>query len=555
MSTITLYRDEQCKDAIGSGFVGEYRTIYGHTPDITQTMTTITFPDDEAATEVYYLRFFYYSTINDKSEASEFNLDTTEDSSHYDYAYFSSVFRLKYKIEKQGEHQFFCEFGRFEYNDNGTWKGIGSAGVGTINNAYDPPTISFRTLKKGAKYRIGTYPHYADSEINSENFLGVDVTYIPIGQSAKATTRCLVAVSRTDKLLTEPEPEPYVPKGGRVKRGGTGTGYYPNSRIPALPVAAINAAFSEVLGTGNGLTYYKLTGTAFKDLTSFLYGNTKNIEKYRDCLVSAIFVPVSVSTTANPLNLIYLGNKSIAVSDGSANYVTQPIQEIDFGKINFTDYKVGYKNFADITNTRATLYLPCYGAVNIDMKNLSGGIMTLHAAVDVRNGNIFYRVETQTSEDDVPVLYGQYNGNCGIPVPVGGSTSNPDLIGMTSSIGSVAVGLASGNPVAFASGALSAARTCTPSIDKSGALQPLGAAFSTPVPILEIEMQRMVKPYGFDELAGLPSVGSNEEANSTVKTFVGKGYFECILIHADIPNATDAEKEEIERLFKEGVIL
>lgn len=420
---------------------------------------------------------------------------------------------------------------------------------------YDPPIVSFRTLKKGAKYRTGTYPHYSDIPVDSENFIGVDITYIEIGQSAKTTRRCFIGVSRADKLLTELEPEPYVPKGGRVKRGGTGTGYYPNSRIPALPVAAINNAFSEILGTGNGLTYYKLTGTAFRDLTSFLYGNTKNVEKYRDCLVSAMFVPINVSTTVNPLNLIYFGNKSIAVSDGSANYVTRPIQEIDFGEINLTAYNVGYKNFADITNTSATLYLPCYGAVNIDMKNLSGGIMTLHAAVDVRNGNIFYRVETQGPEDDVPVLYGQYNGNCGIPVPVAGMTSNPDLIGIASSVGTVAVGVATANPVVMAGGALSAAKQITPSVDKAGALQPLGAAFSTPVPMLEIEMQRMVKPYGFDELAGLPSVGSNKEANSTVKTFVGKGYFECMLIHADIPGATDAEKEEIERLFKEGVIL
>lgn len=113
MSTITLYRDEQCKDAIGSGFIGEYKTIYGHTPFIVVATSDITFPDDETATTVYYLRDFTYSTINDKSESSEFNLDVTEEAGHYDYAYFSSIFRMQYRISKEGEHQYYSQFGPF----------------------------------------------------------------------------------------------------------------------------------------------------------------------------------------------------------------------------------------------------------------------------------------------------------------------------------------------------------------------------------------------------------------------------------------------------------
>lgn len=556
MASVTLYRDDQCTDVIASGFVGEYKTIYGHTPDITRSVSDITFPDDDTATTVWYLRFFYYSTINDKSESTELTLDVTEDASHYDYAYFTPDFRLRYKILKQDTHQYTAEFGRFEYLDNGAWTAIGTAGVGTVNNAYDPPTISLRTLKDGAKYREGIYPHYTDVTIDSENYLGVDVTYQPIGQPSKTTTRCLIAVSRVDKLFIQAEPKPYTPPDGRARRSGGGQGYYPNSDIPALPTVGINNAFDNVLGRGSGLTYYKLTGNSFVDITKFLYGG--NLTKvftgdtYRDAIASVIFIPLDVTTqVTNTLGLVYLANKSVSVS-GGCNIVTRPLQELYFGSINLTAETFGYQNFADFTQTQAVLYLPCYGCVNLDMRYIAGGIIDLRGVVDVRNGNILYRLETRSSQDAKPVLYGQYTGNCGIPVPIGGANASPTILGAASSIGSVAVGLTSGNMLGAFSGLQSFVNGFAPSVDKSGALQPMCAGYGTPEPILQISMQIMVKPPKYDDLTGIPSGGTNDDGYQVSDYH---GFFRAAQCHIDIPDATDRERAEIEALLKQGVIL
>lgn len=555
MSTITLYRDEECKDVLGSGFVGEYKTIYGHTPSIVVTASNITFPDDEDATVVYYLRDFGYSTINDKSESSEFNLDVTEESGHYDYAYFSSIFRMKYRIAKGGEHQYSSEFGPFQYLDNGQWRNIGSGNSEGQGNMYDPPIVSFRTLKTGAKYRTGTYPHYSDTVIDSENFIGVDITYVEIGQASKTTRRCFIAASRADKLFVTPEPEPYKPQTGNRGRKATGTGYYPNSVIPKLPTDALNNALEAVLGRGGGLTYYKLTGSALSDVTEVMY-MPFSLNKHRpEAFASCILIPCDVSTEKNNLNCVYLADKTVTVDGGTCNFVTRPLHEIDFGEINLTAENIGYTDFADITHTSAVLYLPCVGGINVDLGFMQGGQLKLEAVIDARNGNILYRLLSRAAEDDLWVLYGQYSGNCGLPLAIcGGSTG--DIIGTVRGISSTMAGALTGNPLAFASAGLDFATSLTASmVDKSNLIQPACGAYGTNKPFLIVSKAIKLAPPNYEGIIGRCSAGYDEEEKYKFGDFIGTGFFQAACHTDNIVGATDAECAEIERLLMEGVYL
>lgn len=554
MSTVTLYRDEECKDVIGSGFVGEYKTIYGYTPSVVVTATDIKFPDDETATAVYYLRDFGLSTINDKSESSDFNLDVTEESGHYDYAYFSSIFRMKYRIGKEGGHQYYSEFGPFQYLDNGQWKNIGSGNPEGQGNMYDPPIVSFRTLKTGAKYRIGTYPHYSDVVIDSENFIGVDITYVEIGQPSKTTRRCFIAVSRADKLFIAPDPEPYKPQTGNRGKKSTGTGYYPNSVIPNLPTAALNDALDSVLGRGSGLTYYKLTGSALEEVTECMY-MPFNLNKHRpEAFASCILIPCAVNTEQNTRNIVYLADKSITINrGGTCNFVTRPLHEIDFGEINLTAENIGYTDFADITHTSAVLYLPCVGGINIDLAFMQGGQLKLEAVIDARNGNILYRLLSRASEDDLYVLYGQYSGNCGMPLAIcGGSTG--DIIGTVRGISSTMAGALSGNPLSFVAAGLGLASSITASVvDKSNLIQPACGVYGTNKPFLIISKAIKLAPPKYEEIIGRCSAGYDEDEKYLFGNFIGTGFFQASACHTDSVGATNKECEEIERLLLEGV--
>lgn len=547
MASITLYADEECTLIAGSGLVGAYKQIYGSSPIITTQNRDITF--DEQTVKVWHICNYYNSTI-ERIEATTFPLNHT-DNNVYQYFYITPVFRIGYKFTGS-LHNYTVGAMIFQYNQNGSWMNWGNSSD-FLGGVYDVVGIQFRTGEVAKQNIYGTV-----LQINSDNWLGIDLL-ITTNQGATEVRRCSVAISKVDYFLDTANVKPYKPKqGNQTKRAGTGTGYYPNSQIPALPTNAINAAFSSVLGRGNGLTYYRFDGDCLEKLTEFLYDTTLTLKfrnsEYRDAVASLIFIPYNVTADViNSLQTIYLANKPI-YPNSACNFITQPLREIDFGTVNLTADTVGYKTFADYTQTTATLYLPCYGAVNLDMHSIANGFLHLRAVIDVRNGNILYRLETQAQEDELPVLYGQYSGNCGIPVPVGGANAGVSILGAVSSIGTVATGVATGNPLSIIGGVSALANQTAPSVDKSGALQPAAAAYGTPVPVLQIQKKIMLAPPEWGEINGFLSAGTDEAETNHVSDF--SGYFRAASCDVSgISGATESEKLEIQNLLLSGVYL
>lgn len=554
MAAITLYTDEDCTEVLGSGFVGKYKRIYGGTPSIVDTSSNVVI--DEETVKFSGLYRFNASTYENVSEATRIDLIPTE-TEQAQYIYFTPESRLVINCWKIGTHSFTFRTGGFQVNVDGVWKNCGvpqSMSYGSNDNNGVPFSLSFRTCATASYSNYGT-----PVTVDNQNFFGCDLHYYD-NQGREETQRCLMAVAPFEKWFRDIEPTPYTPDHGTARRGGTGSGYYPNSTIPALPTGSINDALSSVLGRGNGLTYYKLTGNSFIEITEYLYDCAPTLKfrnsVYRDAIASCIFIPYNVSPdVTNTLGLVYLANKSIPVS-GGCDIVTTPLKEIDFGEVNLTANNIGFRNFVDYIHTTAVLYLPCFGAVNIDMAAITGGILHLRGVLDVRNGNILYRLESQADMDDTPVLYGQYTGQCGIQVPIGGANAQMSVMGAISSIGSIGVGIASGNPLNIVGGISSLASQTAPDIDISGAMQPLGAAMGTPVPILQIRKHVMSAPPDYEEIHGLPSDATLDGVyDGNVKT-VGdySGFFRAAAADVSgLSGATDQEKAEIEALLKEGV--
>ena len=547
MSSITLYADEACTLISASGLVGAYKEIYGSSPIITTQNRDLIF--DEQTVKVWHICNYYGSTL-ERIEATTFPLNHT-DNNVYQYFYITPVFRLGYKFHGS-LHNYTVGAMRFEYNQNGSWTLWGNSSD-NLGGVYDVVGIQFRFGEVAKQNIYGTI-----LQINSNNWLGVDLL-LTTNQGATEVRRCSLAISKVDYFFDTANVKPYKPKqGNQTKRAGTGTGYYPNNPIPAMPTNAINAAFSSVLGRGNGLTYYRFDGDCLEKLTEFLYDTTLTLKfrnsEYRDAVASLIFIPYNVTADViNSLQTIYLANKPI-YPNSACNFITQPLREIDFGTINLTADNIGFKTFADYTQTTATLYLPCYGAVNLDMHSIANGFLHLRGVIDVRNGNILYRLETQAQEDELPVLYGQYSGNCGIPVPVGGANAGVSILGAVSSIGTVATGIATGNPLSVVGGVSALATQTAPTIDKSGALQPAAAAYGTPVPVLQIMKKIMLAPPEWGEINGFLSAGTDENETNHVSDFTG--FFRAVSCDVSgISGATESEKLEIQNLLLSGVYL
>lgn len=550
MASITLYADEECTLIAGSGLVGAYKQIYGSSPIITTQNRYIIF--DEQTVKVWHICNYYPSTL-ERVEATTIPLNHT-DNNVYQYFYITPVFRIAYKYHGS-LHNYYVGAMCFQYNLNGSWLSWGNVSD-YLGGVYDVVGIQFRTGEVAKQDIYGTI-----LQINSDNWLGIDLL-LTTNQGATEVRRCSVAISKVDYFFDTANVKPYKPKqGNQTKRAGTGTGYYPNNPIPALPTESINAAFSSVLGMGNGLTYYRFEGDCLETLTEFLYDTTLTLKfrnaEFRDAVASLIFIPYNVTADViNSKQIIYLANKPL-FPNSSCNFITRPLREIDFGTISLTADNIGFKTFADYTQTTATLYLPCYGAVNLDMHSIANGILHLRAVIDVRNGNILYRLETQAQEDELPVLYGQYSGNCGIPVPVGGANAGVSILGAVSSIGTVATGIATGNPMNIVGGVSALAQQTAPTIDKSGALQPAAAAYGTPVPVLQIMKKIMLAPPEWGEINGFLSAGKDSHTDEQY-TKLGdySGFFraaDCDV--SGISGATESEKQEIKELLQSGVYL
>lgn len=556
---VTLYSDAECKTVFKSGYVGEWSHILGNTGSTGSSTSNTADHTVEGETVTFrQLCYFNESTVSNATHTPTDIVLNITTSNTVQTLYFTTKACLKVYCYKSGTiTEFYCD-GFYQDYGNGFVK---------VTNIPSPHIQSYNNKPIILRFRYSANGYYKSSSGGSEHkypqegFFGFDVVSYN-NQGSAVVDRCRYAVAPYDKYMVWGDIPDYKPPKGNRRGGGKGTGYYPNSTIPALPTSAINAAFSSVLGRGNGLTYYVLTGDALENLTEFLYdcGLTAKFRnsEYRDAVASVIFVPVNVvPDVTNTKNIIHLANKAITVDNGTCNIVTQPLVEFDFGVIDLSANNIGYKNFADIAYTSATLYLPCFGCVNIDMSSVAGGLIYLRGVVDVRNGNILYRVETQSEMDKNPVLYGQYNGNCGIPIPIGGANAQKDILGAVTSIGAIGVGLATGNPVAAlvgAGGLISSAPP--PSIDHSGAMQPAAAVYGTTVPILQVRKHLVNPPPKYKEMWGIPSDGSNDgeydDMKYTLRDFTG--YFEAA--HCDvtgISGATDDEKAEIENLLLEGV--
>lgn len=558
---ITLYTDQECTQVYKSGFAGEWSHVLGDTGSGgSATSNTATHRVDDTDIAFRQLCYFNESTVSSGAQQpTDISLPITNSNTEQTF-YFTPKSCLKFRCYKNGTYT--------EFYSSGFYQDYGQGFV-AVTNIPNPHIQSYNNKPIILRFRTSTNAYYKTSPGGTEHkyaitdYFGFDV--VSVNQyGSNVVDRCRYAVAPLSKFMQLGDIPDYKPPKGHQRGGGKGTGYYPNSSIPALPTGSINAALSAVLGSGNGLTYYKLTGSSLSEITEYLYdcGLTLKFRnsKYRDAIASVILIPYNVQADiTNTLGLVYLANKSLPVS-GGCDIVTTPLKEINFGEIDLTAANIGFKSYADFVHTSATLYLPCFGSINIDMAAIASGKLYLRGVIDVRNGNILYRLETQGEMDDLPVLYGQYNGNCGISVPIGGANTQVDVMGAVSSIGAVAVGAATGNPAAILGGAAGTISSVAPAptIDHSGAMQPQCAALGTPVPVLQIRRHLLSAPPDFKEVTGYPADGSQDgEYDENIKT-VGDytGFLQCLEADVSgISGATDEEKREIEELLKGGVYL
>lgn len=342
----------------------------------------------------------------------------------------------------------------------------------------------------------------------------------------------------------------YLPTDNNVSRGGSGNGAYPFGNAEGFTdfaglVSTRNAALSNTMGTGNGLTYYQVTANGFRNCLSFAYSHDGIVEGWKAesrqaAFVGAYMLPIPIQTVQ--ASAFYLADdaRAFLVFSNREGYLTNRLVRRSFGSVDFSSY--GWDDFNDFQNTRASLFLPFVGRIEIDINAIARGAIYLESIIDITNGNICYWVYTQSMQAPIPILYGTYSGNCAIQVPVTGVYTG-NVLNKIVNAGSQ---IASGNVFGLINTAIDMQTDVR--VSRNGAVDTSSAAVGALQPRIDIERKEMLRAENMQDISGIP-------AYATMKLSDCSGFVQVIDGDFSGLQCEEAEKAEIERLLKEGVFI
>ena len=548
-----IYADEQLTERVATAPIATYRRISGTGSRFLHGTIT----EGETSFEYDFLIGAASSQISADNPGGDFlpsNLEKTATRTPQ-YFYITSELRFAIYYYTDGEGYTCFDNAYWQRYYNNTWNTIGT----TLNSP--------RRIFELVGLRLGICPEgHASADVGGNlyhvtagDMLAIDYLYRDIGQTGISTYYVAAGIAPEDKFVDESDTPSYKPTKATV-RGGNGSGSYTGSGLSPMGAGQMNTIYNRFMSAnGEGLAYYAVSGDAFAEFMAWLYagGLLKDYAAYRDAVVSCVYVPVSPRQPGGNNNCIYVANRSYTVGTGTAVTIADPVVE-DVSK-SYMFSGQGYNTYADITDTQISVYLPFYGRVNIDPAAVFQGYLYVRFAIDCRSGNILYNIITHSVEDRYDRVYGSYSGCCGVPIPIAGSAAAGTFLGRaTNAVSSIASGAISGaefaGPVGGIVGAAAGAADSVEGftrtvIDKAGTVD-VNASMMDVLDIrIDIERKIVIVSDRFDTDAGLPSADG-----ALVSTF--SGYTEFSVFHADsIPNATDAEKAEIEQYMKEGVFL
>ena len=432
----------------------------------------------------------------------------------------------------------------------------GSFGYQTdlFDYTYDPTDVGSITLHV---FHCTVYG-FRDSEGWAGNYRPAYVFFIRIRSRGGSLSDPIYMCAFEDGLLTLSDGEQKAPNAPNktTRRGGMGTGSYPN-RVNGdrLYTMQRNMIFG-INSNGIGLTYYHLYSNEELNVIlnrAYQLGFAKDNQYLRNCLISAYYLPL-LNVSQSNLRKVRICDVDTIISAPIVNErFVQGHAYYDF--TNNEKYSVGWDNYADFTSTKLVLYLPFVGNVNINVNACQYSTLEVTWAIDVTNGNIVYWVHTRSYGSTTDTLYGTYSGNCSVQIPMYGAGQSGSILGkVTNTVNALATGaaaFATGNP-RLAIRAIGEAGNAiqgwipTYNVERNGSIDTNSVGLQSWRISLKISMPKVLRCESV-QLIGLPSYYKAKVSE------LPTGYHVVSAVDVDtIPNATAAEKEEIRRILMGG---
>lgn len=339
--------------------------------------------------------------------------------------------------------------------------------------------------------------------------------------------------------LTDPDP---------TNNGGNGT-----QDFTPTPIPYDNGVPNGIEGTGLA-TIYRMTQAQLNQLGGKLWSQdffdniVKSFYSPMDAVIALNVVPSIASVTDLSSKEVYLGNYGC---DFNAMSIRQ-FFELDMGGV-FIEKRHG--NAHDYNPyTHIDLYLPYIGTVQISPDDVMGHTLKVKYKCDVVTGNVVAWVLSQTINGDDTVI-GTYSGNFVTQIPLTGANYSEvykAAISGTLGVLSAGAGVAAGGATMVQGGIQGVSAASNVASSKIQYMR--GSAMGMSAGLMNKQRAYVVIttpkesiPNNFASLEGYPS--NTYHVLSELKGT----YCEVESISLAISGATEAEKDEIEKLLKGGV--
>lgn len=234
-------------------------------------------------------------------------------------------------------------------------------------------------------------------------------------------------------------------------------------------------------------------------------------------------------------------------SEVPSRLVSEQYVTVDCGSVDLQEY---FGNVFDYPPyTEVSIYLPFIGIQRLDPSDVMRSTISVKYHVDVISGACMAEVNVQRDAAG-GTLY-TFTGDAAVRYPV----SSGSYMSMVSSIVSAVAGTAMIAVAPSTAGIIGATAGVAHSffnarnnVQHSGSFTGNAGAMGSKIPYLIISRPQTAMAENFETLSGYPS-------NTYTPLSACTGFTQVKFCHVENLTATDSEKQEIEQLLKEGVIL
>lgn len=246
-----------------------------------------------------------------------------------------------------------------------------------------------------------------------------------------------------------------------------------------------------------------------------------------------------------------LTGDSVGIKVGFKNFNYSPKKvlsdyvEFNCGSLEIAEY---YQNFLDYEGTRAKLYLPFVGFVDIKPEWFQSGKLGVIYHFNVIDGScIAFVVATSSKSKLKNTVVATFGGNCCVHMPITGVNYSSMISGVVNGVGKTATAIGSGNALGAIGGAMETL-SAKPNVEQSNGYN-AGMSFMcyrTPYLLIERPVASFAEKYPHEK--GLP-------LNVTCNLASISGFTVCDKPNLDGISCMDNEKEELRNLLESGIIL